>query len=346
MTALTVLRFCIDTLVFTFRGKLSEGVPERLEKAKAQAVGADGPIPFLIGDDEMFVLPKGRGKYRYVLEREGISISITESKCLPTASVSLGAKCLLERGPEALYSRAHGLCRELGAGIPNTLSRIDVAVDFQGFEPTHDDLLGVVCAATKRREVFGGERLQTASWGKSPIMLRIYDKTQQVREMHKECWNEAWALSPAYDPAERVYRCEAEIRRAVLKELGVYSVADALSCPGRLLDFAMRWCELRVPTLDGTKARWAVDPRWVQLREAVYSGEPVSRVRLKAALMDDETLRRRMIGLVATHAARHGLESWQDALESLAIDAEVYLDSGALDFAEQTEKRRRRLLTA
>jgi len=346
VSGLTILRFGIDTLVFTFKGELSEELLKDLEEKRERAQIVEEPIPFFVGEQEMFVLPKGRGKYRYVLQRGDLVIQLTESRSIPTARVTLGAKGLVESGPEVLYAQAERLCAELGADVANALSRIDLAVDIQGFDLTHDDIRGFVCPANKRSEHFGGDRLETASWGKAPIMLRIYDKTQQVREKRKEWWHDVWDRNPAYDPAQRVFRCEAEIHRAVLKELGVLSVASALSDPGRLLDYAMRWCELRIPSDDQTKARWALDPRWEQIRQAVYDGLSVSRVRLAAALLDDRAVQVRFVGLVATHAARWGLCTWYDALESLAIDCEVYLDSEETDFAAETEKRRRRMLTA
>ena len=346
MSGLTILRFGIDTLVFTFKGKLSEELLKDLEEKRERAQIGEEPIPFFVGEQEMFVLPKGRGKYRYVLQRGDLVIQLTESRSIPTARVTLGAKGLVESGPEVLYAQAERLCGELGADVANALSRIDLAVDIQGFDLTHDDIRGFVCPANKRSEHFGGDRLETASWGKAPIMLRIYDKTQQVREKRKEWWHHVWDRNPTYDPAQRVFRCEAEIHRAVLRELGVSSVASALSDPSRLLDYAMRWCELRIPTGDQTKARWPLDPRWERIREATYSGKPVQRVRLAAALLDDRAVQTRFIGLVETHAARWKLKTWEDALESLAIDAEVYLDSEEIDFAAEVEKRRRRLLTA
>ena len=344
MSGLTVVRFGVDTLEFTFKGELSVEVVDALAKAKEQAALADAPVPFTVAGEELFVLPKGRGLYAYVLQRGDLIIRLTESRSVPTASVHLGAYGLAVSGPEMLYAWAERFCAELGASSAFSLSRIDLALDFQGFEPTHEDIRGMVCPASKRAEFYGGDRLETASWGKRPIMMRVYDKTQQIREEHKEWWETVWAACPAYDPAKRVYRCEAEITRAVLKELGVLSVASALEDPGRLLQYAMHWCELRIPSADQTKARWRVDPRWELLLHAVYSAKPCSRARLKTVTIADEALMRRFLGLVETYAARWGRKGYWQALETLSIDALNYLDSEELDFEAETEKRRRRLL--
>jgi len=345
MSDLSVVRFGVDTLEFTFKGELSVEVVDALAKSKERAALADAPVPFTVAGEELFVRPKGTGLYAYAVQRRDLVIRLTESHSVPTASVHLGAYGLAVSGPEMLYAWAERFCAELGAPHAFTLSRIDLAVDFQGFEPTHDDLRGMVCPASKRAEFYGGERLETASWGKRPIMVRLYDKTQQISEQNKQWWETVWAANPAYDSAKRVYRCEAEITRAVLKELGVLSVASALEDPERLLQHAMQWCELRVPSADQTKARWPVDPRWEQLRQAVYSAKPCRLAKLKAGLLDHDATVKRAYGLVETHGARWGLTNYDDAIESLARDMEVYRASKKLDFAVEVEKRRLRRLT-
>jgi len=226
-----------------------------------------------------------------------------------------------------------------------SVSRADACVDFQGWVPTRDDLAGMVCPAGYRA-IHGTEKCdQTFQYGKGDTVLRIYDKTAELEVSHKGWLRELWGHCEGYDPSEPVYRMEIQLRRNTLKTLGIKSVAQVIEDPGALLDYGLRWAELRVPTEDATKTRWPVDPRWTALREAVFGGDPLKRHSVASNLVSLDRAKSSLIGLVATAGAYFEEPDYLKALQRLSFATEVLMMEEDIDFAARVEEKRRRILS-
>lgn len=345
MSRLTILGLRVDTLQYSVRGSLSPDLAAYLHEQKHEAQDREAPLPFLVDGTELMLQPKGRGSYPWLLKLGPLDIQLTDSAKFPTAYVRLGARGLLSEGAQDFFETSRRLVASLGAHEEPQASRVDVAVDFQGWEFTQGDMAGMVCPANKRALYFGGDQLQTASFGKLPMMFRAYDKTTEIREKRLEWWRVAWAAVDGFDPGERVMRAEVEVGRDVLKQLGIPTVGDVLENANAILGAGLRWCELRVPTGDQTKKRWPVHPVWEQLREAAYLGEPLPRVHEVADLMSEDEAKARAYSALVALAAHRDLSDLDAALAALGPGLKEYIGRGGRDFGVDRELRRRRMLS-
>jgi hypothetical protein len=154
-----------------------------------------------------------------------------------------------------------------------------------------------------------------------------------------------WRQSDAYDASLPVWRVEGQLRRKALSELGLTSLSGVMENPNAILEFALRWAQLRVPGEDATKTRWPEDPIWTHLRSAVFTGQPLRRVSKPSNLMTLERAKASLRGLAATSGAYFETSDYMDALQRLSLAVEADMMRDKVDFAAEVEAKRRRILS-
>ncbi len=111
------------------------------------------------------------------------------------------------------------------------ISEIHLATDIQGYNFTELDYYRF--KTRKRNNVkhtsdetidniyYTGRKFTGLTFGNGDEMLRIYDKTEEIRKYPDKAFirDFAWKNNPDYDPNERVWRIEIQYRRAKLKTL-------------------------------------------------------------------------------------------------------------------------------
>jgi len=341
-----VIRTSLDWFQCSLSGELLPEIAALLPTVKAKAQARNAPEPFELGLIEFVMLDKGRGFFSYVLKHPEIEISCAPNaaKGSPSASVRLTAFGLANTEPKVLWEIALQCLSNLGRFTPLALSRVDVAADFQGWEPTPLDMQGVVCAAAYRATHGTEQAIQTFQLGKGAVVLRLYNKTAEIEVSKKRWMHDAWALAGNYDKSLPVWRVEVQLRSQALRELGILSPAQVLADPGALLGYGLTWAQLRVPTNDATKARWPEDPRWTALREGVFDGLPMNRNARASDLMSLDRTKAQFLGAVATAAAYFGTDDYLQANILLSAIAEAHMMTEKVDFAELAETKRRRIV--
>jgi len=344
--SLTVLRTALDWFQVSFTGSLSDEFASSLPALKTRAQEQNSPQPITAGPAEFMVRDKARGYFAFVLKNPEFEISIAPNAPAGAASASirLSAFGLANTEPVVLWTFARACLDELGCYTPFAVSRVDVAVDFQGWEPTPADMASVVCAASYRA-TYGTEReAQTFQFGKGAMVLRVYNKTAEL-EVSKKIWmHDVWSLTERCDPALPVWRAEVQLRSQALRELGIRSPVQVLEDPGALLDYGLTWTQLRMPSADYTKARWPEDPRWTALRKHVFGGLPLSRTPHASALMSLDRANSQYLGAIATAAVYFETDDYMDANVRLAYAAEGSMMAKGTDFAELVETKRCRMI--
>ena len=344
--SLTVLRTALDWFQVSFAGNLSEEFASSLPALKTRAQEQDTPQPITIGLVEFMVLAKARGYFAFVLKHPEFELMVAPNAPAgaAAASIRLSAFGLANTDPAVLWTLARACLDELGSYTVLALSRVDVAADFQGWEPTPADMASVVCAASYRATHGTERQAQTFQFGKGAVVLRLYNKTAEIVAKQKGWVREVWELTGRYDPALPVWRAEVQLRGQALRELAVHSPEQVLASPGALLDYGLTWAQLRVPSADYTKARWPEDPRWTALRGGVYAGVPLHRTPRPSALMSLDRAISQYIGAIATAAVYFEADDYMDANVRLAYAAEALMMRDGTDFAELVETKRRRMI--
>jgi hypothetical protein len=165
-----------------------------------------------------------------------------------------------------------------------TASRLDVFADFQGWEVNAEDRRRFVCRADDVATRENRMTFTSFEFGRrtsNTVMTRIYDKTIQMVEAGADYWRDIWGSN--FDPTQRVIRIEFEINRTGLVQFGVNSPFDAIEKAACIYkSIATEWISLRIPTADGTRSRWPVEPSWEQVQQATFTAEAFGIKRIYA----------------------------------------------------------------
>lgn len=106
---------------------------------------------------------------------------------------------------------------------------------------------------------------QTFQFGKSDIVLRVYDKVAEIEEQnHKDWFYTLWQTD------ENVWRIEWKCRKPALKRFGLYTIDDLLAGQGDILRYlAAEHDTLRSPNQDSNRSRWPLHPLWTDVQAQI-----------------------------------------------------------------------------
>lgn len=336
--SIVVLRQGIDTLEASIGGRLDEHSASVLERWKARAQELETPQHAPLGGLDFAVQPQGAKPYAYKLAGDEASIKLGRSKKAPAASIRLSALGLALYDPAVLYER---ICT-LAVGFldcegERKLSRIDVCADFQGFDLA--DLGGArfVCRADYRPIYPNAEHPETYMFGKSPLVVRVYNKTRELAVSGKTWMHALWQQHPDYDPSIEVWRFEVQISRETLRELDFDTPRLGIARAADLLKFGLGWASLRVPK-GRSSDRWPLHPAWEELARATGSHTTLTREGLKAGLAPLSRIVPSVGGYAISAAAGLGLDAFDDTWRILGVKVREYIGPDK-DFARAVRNR-------
>jgi hypothetical protein len=337
-----ILRSCVDTLEHTFSGQVSEAVVAQLDALKEFAQDKECPQPILLAGCELFVQPQSVVRYRWLIRNSSYLLMLRRGGVGPCMIAKLTSRGLVERGLETLWDEVLAITRKLGL-LPLNVSRLDLAVDFQGWKPTFDEMRNVRCRSTYRPVLPNVDNPQTFYFGKAPKMVRVYDKTTEIAVKGNEWWRTVWRSTGNYREDLPVWRIELELRSEVLKERSCRSMEVALERLASIFSWGLCEVSLGEPNGDSNRARWPEDERWRLLRESFGIPEPLSRVRPFIRLLDYDKALQRYMGVASSLAASLGLENYEAVGRILFDGGEIYLDAKGITFGDLVETKRRRV---
>jgi hypothetical protein len=338
---LTVLWSGVDTLEASFGGDLGSELVENLAEAKSRAQERDCPEPFLVGDVEFGVSPTGMKPWPYLLLHEDLHLRLSPAPTIPTVSARLSASGLMTYGQDNLYRLAEKLAAELGAK-PSGLSRLDLAVDFQGHVPTVEEMGQVVCHSPFRPVYPSLEHPQTFQFGRGDFVVRLYNKSEELKKSGKGWLKTVWAQHPDFDPAKDVWRFEAQFRRPKLVALGCGTTEEALSRLDRLLMVALTWCSPR-EEVESNLSRCPVQEWWDELGKAACAGAALPAVKEERRAWSFRKLVPQAMGLLVSGAAYAGVKNFEQAIDLQKQEMRAYIVRSGIPFDQRVEERRRKV---
>jgi hypothetical protein len=225
---------------------------------------------------------------------------------------------------------------------PLNLTRIDVAVDFQGWAPTFEEMQNVVCKSSFRPVYPNTFSPETFQFGKGNVVLRVYDKTKEIAVKNHLWWHNVWQLC-GYDPALPVWRAEVQLRSAALKEMNMRHVDTALANIYGLYTYGLDWCSLRLPAADSNLRRAPEHPAWIDLREKFAPAHSLGRIRPVTQCLDYDAAVARISGLFASAAVAAEIQDYDEVCEALKLDVRRYLhNQREISWEEFLEDKRRK----
>jgi len=298
-----ILRMAIDTLVCSIDGVVREHTAEVLDRWKLQAQEDGVPAYSPMGGLDFAVQAQGSMPYRWVMKGEDATIRATASPKLPGAMVALTAKGLAYYMPEELLAWLVTIIDDyLGPnGEPKT-SRLDLCVDFQGFDVAGPHGAKFVTPANFRPVYPNIEHPETFQFGKGKVVSRVYNKTRELRVSGKTWMPALWEQHPDYDPTKDVWRFEVQYRRDALVELGAGTPTEAFAMLPELLRYGLSWADLRIPNGSSSEL-WPRHPVWEALAEATGTHALLERTSRSAGLGDLEQIVAAVAGYIKSAGA-------------------------------------------
>ncbi len=314
-----LLRVAVDSLYLSFPGSLHAPVFAALKTLKTLAQ-ADNPLElaqaqYVLGSHVFEVKDKGSGVFPFVLDDNAFRIQLSRpGKKLPMAYVKVSAEYLAYKGPTAALVDVLALLGVLGElNGENIVSRVDLAVDFVSpWVMDSWDRLAWVTRASRIQAHSEDQHFTGWSIGMgSDIGARLYDKTREIVRSGKDWIMPLW-LPAGWASGETVWRLEFEIKREVLKELGLRSLASVLDNLDGLWSYAStEWLRLTLPNPDdATRTRWPIHPLWALLASVDWaSPNQTLLARFRNSRSPDEL---RLVslfhGALTSYMAKHGID--------------------------------------
>jgi hypothetical protein len=290
-TDVSVIASGIDTLYLFSRATVAHTEFRRLEKAQEQARANEvqrAKAPTLDFAGHYFAMhPRGARTAPYKLESEHAALLVNPSavSTFPTFTAELRSIFLWQKGARFAATQAENVASQILLRMtPDDarlhVGRVDLAVDFQGWEPCESDVRHFVTRAHHRsswaeRGVFTG-----FSFGRGDLAARLYCKTIEIEHSRKAWFRKVWAESPAYDPSRPVWRLEFQLRRPAIVGIEVERAAASLDTWEDVLGNAQgiwrylsrRWLAMKKQRTKSSRQNF--HPAWDALSKTGFSAGP------------------------------------------------------------------------
>lgn len=274
-----------------------------------------------IGGLPLGILASGSYPYRWILSDRRFQIKLAK-RMQPGCSVHFSSEALWHDGIDNLDKVIRNWFTDcdITTLAPEILSRIDYAFDYQ--IPSQDFAINdFVSRAQKDSAWRNRSALQTLTFGKGDIVIRIYDKSAEIREQSKKTWfYDLWGVR------DHVWRIEFQVRREALKRHGLNTVSDCQTLIGDVLrELATHHTSLRRPTGDGNRSRWPLHPLWQDLLSRIdnlpkiglcRSYAPQNAIELRKRLLA-QSIAGNLKGYAALTALSNSRERPPDFFETL-----------------------------
>ena len=264
-------------------------------EAMRQSKHPDSGVVNLSGVD-FFLSPNGsKSGYPFIISNPDYSIQFGEFND-PSFFVKFTSYALWHKGAKALHEQFTQWAGSLGfVSVRNEgLSRCDFAFDFL-LESIDFDEDSFVTAADKDSQHRKHGKVQTFTFGRDEIVLRVYNKSDEIKEASGKVW-----LHPLWQgQTENVWRVEWQVRKETLKRFGLRTFQDLFDGNGDLLRYLVsEHTSLRVKTEDSNRSRWPLHPLWSMLADKIDTlpAQGVYR-EIDPRMMLDETLMRMAISM-------------------------------------------------
>lgn len=334
----------VDTLTCTNRYMLCASVLETLKAAKAQALEAGHAVPVQVGGYQFMLQRHGaRHGFDLVFTNRHLEV-VARSKrvdarvaTMPNVMVTLRSEWLnvedwtcawqtlqdfgekvLEKGwqeNQAGDDSGDEDSRQHWGDETWQISRVDVFADFQGWEPTRNDLdnwatqpgltqiaylksrgrVGTVGfqkggddaqkklnrKRSRAEDVAEHERLlSTDQFGKGSIVFRCYDKSAEILVTRKGWFRDIWKKCEGYDAEKPVWRAEFQLRRPALKTIRhPCAPMGVLTVPELAECYGDLWRYLCGASNNGRRG-------WISLRKKTYAKRGKRRLLKKVEHWD------------------------------------------------------------
>ena len=262
----------------------------RLLKEEMREAKVKEPTKVLLGDRTFLLHPFGTSSgYPFLMSDEDFKVEFGELNS-PSFFVTFKSQALWRDSAHQLHQKFLDWAYSMGFATlqPERLSRIDCCFDYHlptvDFETDH-----FVTRFSKDAVYREDGKVQTFSFGRGDVALRVYDKVAEIRQQSNKVWfHTLWGMD------QDVWRIEWQVRKPVLRQFGIVTFEDLKNFQPDLLRYLVEdHTSLRVPDGDTNRSRWPLHPLWTDLRESVERLDllGVCRINGKESSLDERLMR-------------------------------------------------------
>jgi hypothetical protein len=273
----------IETCLIDFQGLAVQ--KDELSRAKSRK-----PKAIQLGTEEFLLASHGTASgYPLLIENDVFSIEFGEFN-KPNYFVTFRSRALWHYGAFNLHQRFLTWAASMGLMPyrPEGLSRVDFTFDYH-LPVMNFDENDFVSQAKKDNQHRKDGKLQTLRFGSDQVVLRIYNKCDEINESSAKTW-----FYPIWGIEQDVWRIEWQIRKQFLKYFEIRTFEDLNQIQGDLLRFLVKeHTSLRVKTNDTNRSRWPMHPLWQDLIDRVnqMDGLGITRNLDTKALLEERLTR-------------------------------------------------------
>lgn len=241
-----------------------------VERERLRRDCPDDPMPITLGNREFLLSPRGSASgYPFVLNDAEIRVEFGPTNN-PPFFVTYRSEALWNEPVRTLHDRFLGWAASVGyvPVKPEGMTRVDYCFDYHlpQVDFDEDNFLSLSSKDAQHRQ---DGQIQTFTFGRSDIVLRVYDKVAEIEQQSNKVW-----LFDLWGRKEQVWRIEWQARKALLRRFGIRTLDDLQQGLRNVLRYlAAEHDTLRVKTTDGNHSRWPLHPLWVDLQACIVQME-------------------------------------------------------------------------
>jgi hypothetical protein len=288
------------------------------QKESIRQSKSKNPLPITLGNSGFLLHPYGSASgYPLIISNEDFKIEMGEFN-RPNFYVTFRSQALWRESAFLLHDKFLKWAASVGFHPyrDESLSRVDFSFDYH--LPIVDfDEDSFVSRSSKDSQYREDGKLQTFSFGKGDVVLRVYDKVAEIRQQSDKVW-----FYLLWEQDENVWRIEWQIRKPVLKRFDIITFENLKEQQGDLLRYlAAEHDTLRQPNGDSNSSRWPLHPLWKDLQGQIENLNHlgVDRVYGQNAVLEERMMRMAIsiYGYLKRVAAVHCV---QTSKEPIAVD--------------------------
>lgn len=276
------------------------------DKAKKDSIDYQGQLKHFNLDEvwPFTIKPHGSKGFSWILSGHDFTYKIANSitpNSRPNLMIEIRSEALWRLSPENVLNISRKIIEANGGHIIEIKpSRVDLCVDFLMPERKWSYRLMeyAVTRATDYSPYYRYNKLTGIRIGKGTISARLYDKPLEIKQQSKKNWMyDIWGINDVPEN-KKIIRIEFQLRRDVLKELGINKIDDLFQKVNQVWAYcAKNWLKFQDnPTLNYTQRSTF---KWYEEVQNGFKGiqDANPLVRGKAVSMDKKKLLQQLNGL-------------------------------------------------
>jgi hypothetical protein len=341
-----ILASGIDSLVISMNIEWNDDsffavLDEYKNKAAELSVDYPGNIKHF-NHEEIYtfnIKPHGAKGFSWILTGADFTYKIANTKqpnSRPNAMIEFRSEALWRLGPVDVLQIAESIIGANGGHVIETkLSRVDLCLDFIMPEDRWSQSLMdyAVTKATNYFPYYSNKKLTGIRIGKDIISARIYDKPLEIKQQSKKEWMyDIWGIKEVPE-GKKIIRIEFQMRREVLKQLGINTAEDLLQKAVQVWAYCtQKW--LKFQDRPGLHHTQRTTLKWYEEIQNGFQGaqgaEPI--VREKAVCANKRRLMQQANGLII---ALHAISQEETGAK---LEQEVYMGDCVSSYINELER--------